>query len=183
MIVILSCTVLAACGAWVLAGCGGSSQRRAAAPSGPPAERVCNGQLRAASAVVSGVHVRIVDRDPTNIECVVSKGKLKVDTVAQASELAWTLYDTSQSHLAQAFGPGTVHIASEMPQAVPGLGGNSLWVPAQQELIATNGSQSQGGSYVTVKVKGTSSGLALATAVARATLELAPRGPNPPAPS
>jgi hypothetical protein len=132
---------------------------------------------------MAGARVRILDRDPQNIECLVSKGGVTVDTVAQASELAWTEYDTASSHLSQAFGPGTVHVASEMPHQVPGLGGNALWVPAQSELIATNGSQSRGGSYVTVKVKGTGSGLALATAVARATLKLAPRGPNPPAPS
>jgi hypothetical protein len=133
--------------------------------------------------LVSTASVRILDHDPSNIECLVSAGALTVDTVAQASELAWTQYDTSQSHLAQAFGPGSVHVASEMPHAVPGLGGNALWVPAQKELIATNGSQSQGGSYVTVTVKGKGSGLSLATAVARATLDLAPRGSNPPPPS
>ena len=108
---------------------------------------------------------------------------MKVDTVAQASELAWTQYDTTSVHLTQAFGSGSVHVASQLPHPVPGLGGNALWVPAQKELIATNGSQSRGGSYVTVKVKGHASGLAVATAVARATLRLAPRGSNPPAPS
>jgi hypothetical protein len=144
---------------------------------------VCAGNLRATSRLIAGARLRILDRDPKNIECVVSKGALTVDTVAQASELAWTEYDTASSHLSQAFGPGTVHVASELPHPVPGLGGNALWVPAQGELIATNGSQSQGGSFVTVKVKGTRSGLALATAVARATLKLAPRGSNPPAPS
>lgn len=112
-----------------------------------------------------------------------SRGSLRVDTLAQASELAWTLYDTDQSHFAQVFGAGGVHNAAQQPHPVPGLSGNALWVPAQKELIATNGSQSQGGSFVTVKVKGASSGLALATAVARATLRLAPRGSNPPAPS
>jgi hypothetical protein len=173
--------VLTLCCAAV-ASCGGSSHH-AATPSGPPAQRVCAGQLRAALAVLSGANVRIVDKDPTNIECLVSKGPVTADTIAQASELAWTQYDTLSVHLIQAFGTGSVHVASQLPHPVPGLGGNALWVPAQGELIATNGSQSQGGSYVTVKVKGTSSGLPLATAVARATLGLAPRGPNPPPPS
>jgi hypothetical protein len=166
----------------VLVGCG-SSSHHAVKPSGPPAQRVCAGQLRAAVGVIPGARVRILDHDPTNIECLVSKGAVSVDTVAQASELAWTLYDTTQVHLIQAFGSGSVHVASQLPHPVPGLGGNALWVPAQKELIATNGSQSRGGSYVTVKVKGTSSGLPVATAVARATLQLAPRGSNPPAPS
>ena len=145
--------------------------------------RVCAGQLKAAGAILTGARLRILDHDPTNIECLVSNGSLRVDTVAQASELAWTLYDTTQVHLIQAFGSGSVHVASQLPHPVPGLGGNALWVPAQSELIATNGSQSRGGNYVTVKVKGTSSGLPVATAVARATLKLAPRGSNPPAPS
>lgn len=133
--------------------------------------------------MVTGARVRIIDHDPTNIECLVSKGSLRVDTVAQKSELAWTLYDTDQSHFAQVFGNGGVHNPAQQPHPVPGLSGNALWVPAQKELIATNGSQSQGGSFVTVKVKGTASGLPVATAVARATLKLAPRGSNPPAPS
>ena len=162
------------------AACGGSSQPHA---TGPPAQRVCAGNLRAASALLRGATLRILDRDPTNIECLVSAGAARIDTVAQASELAWTEYDTASVHLIQAFGTGAVHVASELPHPVPGLGGNALWVPAQGELLATNGSQSQGGSYVTVKVKGEPSGLAVASAVARATLSLAPRGSNPPAPS
>lgn len=144
---------------------------------------MCEGQLRAAAGLVTGARLRILDHDPTSIECLVSKGSLRIDTVAQASELAWTQYDTTQVHLIQAFGSGSVHVASQLPHPVPGLGGNALWIPAQKELVATNGSQSRGGSYVTVKLKGTSSGLPVATAVARATLKLAPRGSNPPPPS
>jgi hypothetical protein len=167
----------------MLAACGGSSHHTASTPSGPPAKRVCAANLHAARTVIAGARLRILDHDPTNIECLVSKGALRIDTVAQASERAWTLYDTEQSHLAQVFGAGGAHNPAQQPHPVPGLSGNALWVPAQKELIATNGSQSRGGSYVTVTVKGTSSGLAVATAVARATLTLAPRGSNPPAPS
>jgi hypothetical protein len=166
----------------MLAACGGSSHQRATA-TGPPAPRVCAGQLHAVAPLLPGARVRILDRDATNIECLVSSGRVKIDTIAQASELAWTQYDTDQAHFAQAFGPGSVHIASEMPHPVPGLVGNALWIPAEKELIATNGSQSRGGSYVKVKVKGTSSARSLATTVARATLKLAPRGSNPPPPS
>lgn len=165
--------ILLLCGGLVAA-CGGSSHPQAAAP------RVCARELHAASALLSGASVRILDKDPTNIECLVSKGSVSVDTVAQASALAWTEWDTSQVHLVQAFGSGSVHVASELPHPVPGLPNqNALWVPAQSELIATNGTESQGGSYITVNVKGTSSGLALATAIARATLASAPRGPSP----
>lgn len=168
-----------------VAACGGSSHDKAAGPRLPAAERVCGGELQAARALISDARLRILDRDPTNIECLVSKGRrLSVDAIAQASELAWTQYDTVSTHLSQAYGPGSVHDAGQLPQQpVPGLGGNSLWVPAQRELLATNGTQSRGGSYVTVKVTGGPSDLAVATAVARAALELAPRGSNPPPPS
>jgi hypothetical protein len=163
-------------GCALLAACGGSSHPRAAVP---PAQSVCARDLHAAGALLSGARVRILDKDPTNIECLVTNGRVSVDTVAQASALAWTEFSTIQVHLVQAFGTGSVHVASELPHPVPGLAGNALWVPAQGELIATNGTESRGGSYVTVTVKGTSSGLALATAVARATLASAPRGSSP----
>jgi hypothetical protein len=53
-------------------------------------------------------------------------------------------------------------------------------------LFATNGSQSKGGSYVTVTVSGKRRGkaeIALARSVALAALEVAPKGPNLTAPS
>ena len=66
---------------------------------------------------------------------------------------------------------------------VPGLGGNATWVPAQGELVATNGTQSMGGSYVTTTVTRSSphgpASLTVATAVTRATVASAPRGANP----
>jgi hypothetical protein len=72
---------------------------------------------------------------------------------------------------------------SHLPHPVPGLGGNATWVPAQGELVATNGTQSMGGSYVTTTVTRSSphgpASLTVATAVTRATVASAPRGANP----
>lgn len=79
-----------------------------------------------------------------------------------------------------------MHQASQQPHPVPGMGGNSTWIPAKQELIATNGTESRGGSYLTVTVTRQSAhapaSVAVAAAVGRAVLAVAPRGPNPGAP-
>ncbi len=153
------------------------------------AARVCAVERRAADAALGGaVQLRIADPDPANIECLLRGGGLRLDVVAQASPRAWDQYDTITVHLAQAFGSGSVHETGELPHSVPGLGGNATWVPAQSELIATNGTQAAGGSYVTVTVTRSSprapASLAVATAVTRATLASAPKGPSPgPAPS
>ena len=104
--------------------------------------------------------------------------------------MAWTEYDTTYSHFAQAFGPSSVHSSSELPHPVPNLSGNAAWIPAQDELIATNGTQSSGGSYVTVKLSGArhippgTSADELAGSIGKATLGSAPRGGSPgPGPS
>jgi hypothetical protein len=125
----------------------------------------------------------IADSDLNNIECLLEGRGLRVDAVAQASALAWTEYDTTTVHLVQAFGSGAVHRSAELPRQVPSVSGNAVWVPAQDELIATNGTQTAGGSYLTVTVTGGSArapaSLTVAEAVGRATLAVAPRGGNP----
>jgi hypothetical protein len=127
--------------------------------------------------------MRIAGSERWWIECVVSRGRIKVDTVAQAQALALVQWGEMGNHFIQAYGTGPVHVASEIPQlCCPSLGGNAFWVPAQKEVFATNGTETRGGSYVTSTVKGAlhrASSLALATAVARAALNVAPRGPNP----
>lgn len=165
------------------AACAGSSHLRTAARRVPVAQRVCRAELHAAAAMLPGARLRIADPDPANIECVVSGDGVAADSIAQASPRAWEQYDTATVHLIQAFGAGPVHVPSELPHPVPGMSGNAAWVPAQHQLIATNGTQSSGGSYITVTVKRTSargpSSLALARTVGRATLASAPRGPSP----
>jgi hypothetical protein len=108
--------------------------------------------------------------------------------VAQASAQAWTEWDTTQSHQAQVYGGGGgLNESAQIPQNVPVPGAPlAAWIAAQDELFATNGSQTQGGTYVTVTVKpGPRSGIArleLAKAVTRATVAVAPRGPSSPPP-
>lgn len=164
-----------------LAACGGSSHHPAKQPT---AASVCDAERQAAvRSLGAATQSRLADSDPTNIECVLSGRGVKLDVIAQATPLAWTEYDTATVHLAQAFGPGSVHISAELPRPVPSVSGNAVWVPAQGELIATNGTQTTGGSYVTVTVKrqaaSAPAGLSVAAAVGRATLAAAPRGSNP----
>lgn len=165
------------------AGCGGNGSA-ASTKHLSVAERVCERAQRAAGPLVgSAVSLRIASSDPTNIECVLVGPGVHVDAIAQASAVAWTEYDTATVHQAQAYGSGALNQRSELPQPAPGVGGNAAWIPAKQELIATNGTESRGGSYLTVVVTRRShhapSGLAVATAVGRTMLASAPRGPNP----
>ncbi len=183
---LLRSAALALCAASVIAGCGsGSGARHAAGRGQPVASLVCAGAGRAASgALALSPHVRVADADPANIECLISGRGVTADVVAQASAVAWTEYDTTYVHLAQAFG-NSIHNPAQLPHPVPNMTGNATWVPAQGELIATNGTQSSGGSYVTVTVSGSrllpraSSAVELASAVAKATLATAPRGGSP----
>lgn len=184
--------VLAAALCVATAGCGGSARpaSSAAAARARPAqvaEHVCSRLRRPAAALVGRVDMRVVDPDPTNLECLLSGQGIRVDVVAQATAQAWTEYDTTVVHQVQAYGSGSVHAPSQLPTIVRGLGGNAVWIPALHELVATNGTPSVGGTYLTVKVTRTTArgpaSLALARAIARATLASAPRGPDPAPPS
>ena len=185
-----SATIAAAlCG---VTGCGGSthpgSTAASARPRAPVADRLCRRERRAAAALVGKVEMRTVDTDPANIECLIAGQGVRVDVVTQASAQAWTAYDTLVVHQVQAYGSGGVRVPSQLPRPVPGMGGNAAWIPAQHELVATNGTPSTAGTYVTVKVAHTSArgpaSLALARAIAVTTFRYAPRGPSPgPAPS
>jgi hypothetical protein len=129
--------------------------------------------------------VRVADRDPTNVECLLRGAAFRVDVVAAASLQAWTEYNTTQAHQQQVYGPGApgVHNPAEIPQDVSEGAMLAGWIPAENELFGTNGSPTSGGSYVTVKVtrgdKRDAERRKLARAVALATLSVAPRGPNP----
>ena len=184
---LLCCAAAASCGGST----GGAKQSPSATSSttatSPPAAvaaRVCQSAGQAARPLLGdGVRVQIADPDPANIECLIDARGIRVDTVAQATSQAWTEYDTATVHQVQAYGSGAVHVPSQLPHPVPGLSGNVAWIPAQNEVIATNGTQSRGGTYVTVTVTRSSSrgpsSLAVARAVTRALLASAPRGPNP----
>jgi len=170
---VLACGTLVACGS--------------SGPKLPAATRVCRGDLTALRQSLGDGTVRIASSDPADIRCRLSGGALAVEVEAQASPQAWTQFDTIASHAAQAFGPGSVHQASSLPIDLAGLGYSAIWIPSQSELYATNGTQSQGGSFVTVIVTGRRDQpflVRVAERVATATLTAAPRGPSPgPAPS
>jgi hypothetical protein len=172
---------VAVAGAAALGGCGGSG---ASTEQRPPAARVCDRSLQAAAgALRAPAHLRVISAAPADIVCRVSGAGRRIEVEAQASTQAWVQYETEQVHYAQAYGPGSVHDRHEMPRNVSGVGDQAFWVPAERQLYTTNGSQSRAGSYLTVKVGGRARGgvsdLALAGAVARAALPVAPRGANP----
>ncbi len=176
--------ILALAGAGAV-GCGGGSTH-SSTTAAQSASNVCALAGRAAASELGATpQVRVADSSRSNIECLISRGGATADLVAQASSLAWTQYDTTYVHFAQAFGPGSVHEPSELPHPVPNLSGNAAWIPGQGELIATNGTQSSGGSYVTVKLTGTrrlprrAKPDELAGSIAKAALSTAPRGGSP----
>lgn len=171
------------------AGCGGSSTGTASDTPVKPAEipgRVC-GQARtaAASALGVAVAVRIADRDPTNVECILHGGGLRIDVVAEQSPQAYTQYNTTDSHQEQVYGPAApgVHNPGEIPRDASEGSMIAGWIPAENQLFGTNASPTTGGSYMTVTVtrgdKGDAERRKLAKAVALATFAVAPRGPGP----
>ena len=163
-------------------GCGGAAVRHGATTRARPArvaERAGAAARAAADRLLGGTTLRIASADPSDLECVLSRGEVRVDVVAQTTPLAWTEYDTTVVHQAQAYGPGTVHRQAELPQAVSGVGTAAEWIPARGELVAMRGTPSAGGVYLTVTT--TRSGVGrpasrrLDRAVAQATLAGVPR--------
>ncbi len=139
-------------------------------------------------SVLGAPKLKIADSDPANIECVIRAGGLRVVVVAEASPRAWTQFDTVVSHAAQAFAPAGASQSQNLPRDLPGLGYNAAWIAAGRQLVATNGTQSRGGSFVTVTLAGRNrtgtAQLRIAVLCATAALSRAPRGPSPgPAPS
>lgn len=185
--VLLCCGTAAGCSA-ATSGSKGSpsttSSTTRASRAAAVAARVCQSAGQAARPLLGdGTRVRVADDDPYHIECLISGRGIRVDTVAEASSGAWDLWNTYTTHQIQAFDEGSVHVPSQLPQLVPGLSTvNAAWIPAESELLATNGTDEIGGTYVTVTVTRRSpdgpSSLAVATAVTRALLASAPVGPN-----
>jgi hypothetical protein len=165
-----------------LVSCGGSSHPAARIPA---PQRVCSRAERAVRAGLGPVVLQIADSDPANIECVLRGQGIRVDAVAQAATQAWTEYDTTVVHQVQAWA-GDAHAKGEIPQEVSIRGAQASWIPAESELVATNGTESTAGSYVTVTVTGHQvAGVpkaSLAQTVGAAVLTVAPRGSNPGAP-
>jgi hypothetical protein len=171
------------CGAAV--GCGGGSGSSSTSNAAPKnaAQLICAGARTAATSVLGhGVSLTITDRDPANAECRLRGSGVRLDVVAQQSAQAWAQWDTTQVHQAQAYGPSAHHQAGQIQQPLDtSTGINAAWIPAQRMLFATNGTQSKGGSYITVTVSGRRRGkaeVALANAVMLAALKVAPKGPD-----
>lgn len=144
---------------------------------------MCAGARGVATASLGdAVSLTIADRDPANVQCLLRGGGTRLDIVAQQSAQAWAQWDTTQVHQVQAYGPSGNHQPAQIPQILNASGVLLGWIPAQRMLFATNGTQSKGGSYVTVKVSGSRRrGAAeeeLARAVTLAVLKVAPRGPD-----
>lgn len=131
--------------------------------------------------------MKVVDPDPANIECRLRAGRMRIEVVAQASPQAWAMFDTTNVHQVQVYGSGGFHQPRQIPRNIPARGVLADWIAAQHEMFATNGTQSRGGSYVTVTVNGGHAGdgarLRVARAVTLATLAVAPRGSDPVAPN
>jgi hypothetical protein len=179
---LLLCCALAGCGG----GSGASTTSGSQAKPASVAGRVCEQARSAAAHVLAApVAVRIADRDPTNVECVLRGAGLRIDLVAEQSPQAYTQWNTTASHQEQVYGPAApgVHRPGEIPQDASEGQMIAGWIPAENQLFATNGSQTTGGSYMTVTVKGGNKRNAdrrkVAQAVALATFAVAPRGPNP----
>lgn len=146
---------------------------------------MCGSALDAARTLL-GAHttMRITDSDLANIECLVAGVGMHLDVNAQAAPRAWDQFDTVVVHQAQANENGTSKNNPQLPVDLPPHGdAQAVWIPASSQLVATNGTQSSGGSYVTVSVTRRSkrgpASLKVAQAVGNATLAAAPRGPSP----
>lgn len=169
VLALISCAGVVACGA-------------AAVDHSP--KNVCRQAQKAAARLVGQTSVHIAGSDPANIECRLSAQSLKLDVIAQASPRAWEEFDTVVVHQAQAFSGSSLPTSKQhLPQDISGLGYNAAWIPSSQEFVATNGTQSTAGSFVTVTITNRSShrasGQKLAAAVATATLAVAPKGASP----
>jgi hypothetical protein len=191
----------------LLAGCGGSSAnsatgRKARSPgsvasassttatdSAAVAARVC-GRAAGAARRRLGVAVatRIADPDPAYLECILDGRGVHVEVVAQAIAQALGDYDTTLIHQVQTYvyppPANGVRDRTQLPHPISGIGTKAAWIPGQRRLLATNGTPQRGGNFLWVIVTGRATsgqmGLALARAVATATLPVAPRGPNLP---
>ena len=175
-------TMVCCCAVFGCGGGSGSSGTSSAAPKNA-AQVVCAGCAggRGRRLEHRAVSLKIANGDPANVECLLRVSGTRLDLVAQQSAQAWAQWDTTQVHQAQAYGPSARPQPAQIPQTVNADGALAAWIPAQRVLFATNGTQSKGGSYVTVRVSGRRRGAAeiqLARAVTLAALKVAPKGPN-----
>jgi hypothetical protein len=161
----------------------------AAARSAALASRVCEHAARAAGTQLRvDVRMQIADADPAYLECLLDARSVRVDMVAQAIAQALGDYDTTLIHQVQTYveppPPSGVRNRAQLPDPIRGVGTKAAWIPDQQRLLATNGTPNGGGNFLSVTVVSPSTSgpanLALARAIAKATLAVAPQGPTLP---
>ena len=194
----LSCLLVAACGgrsgesgssdhAPRSGGVARTSSTSNALPSPALAQRVCGRAAGAARARLHGaVTMQIADADPAYLDCILNGRGVHVEVVAQAIAQALGDYDTTLIHQVQTYvyppPANGVRDRSQLPHPISGIGTKAAWIPGQNRLLATNATPERNGNFLSVTVTGRSasgrSGLALARAIAAATLAVAPRGPN-----
>jgi hypothetical protein len=194
-VLVLSCSWVAGCGGQSSSGVadratGSGHAARPAATARPAAllaPRVCEHAARAARAQLRvAVRTQIADADPAYLECLLNARRIHVDVVAQAVAQALGDYDTTLIHQVQTYveppPPSGVRNRAQLPYPIPGVGTHAAWIPDQQRLLTTNGTPSGGGNFLSVTVASPSSSgpanLALARAIAKATLAVAPQGPT-----
>jgi hypothetical protein len=194
-VLVLSCSWVAGCGGHSSSGVAdrGTGSGHAARPAATArsaallAPRVCEHAARAARAQLRvAVRTQIADADPAYLECLLNARRIHVDVVAQAVAQALGDYDTTLIHQVQTYveppPPSGVRNRAQLPYPIPGVGTHAAWIPDQQRLLTTNGTPSGGGNFLSVTVASPSSSgpanLALARAIAKATLAVAPQGPT-----
>jgi hypothetical protein len=170
-------------------GTGSGQTARAAATttrSKAVAPRVCERAARAAEAQLRvAVRTQIADADPAYLECLLDARGIHVDVVAQAVAQALGDYDTTLIHQAQTYveppPANGVRNSAQLPDPIPGIGTKAAWIADDQRLLATNGTPNGGGNFLSVTVTSRSgsgsANLALARAIAKPTLAVAPQGP------
>jgi hypothetical protein len=128
--------------------------------------------------------VRVESSQAEYLECVLHRGGLSLDLVAQAIPQARTAYETAIVHLVQTYvEPQSLKIHGQLPRNLSGIGSEAAWVAVANRLLATNETFQRGGNFLSVTVSrhhfpGPSS-QRIAEALAREALARAPRGPNP----
>lgn len=143
-------------------------------PSVPVAQRVCAGAHQAAMKLLGrAVTMRIVDRDPVDVRCVLRGRGFALALSVRSSPDAFTAFNTTSAHQSQVFGPG-VHNPAEIPRPTVVRGSViGVWIPGAHEILATDAEPGRSGVFLTATVSGPVSKRNLALHLARGAAEAA----------
>src|SRR5205807_2621461 len=169
--------------ALIASACGSAQPPRTAAEhrAATLGQTVCTTVLHGVGARLHRATVEADGSTPAYLECRLAGDEASLDAVAEGVPQAYDHYNTVIAHQVQTYAdPGGIRDRGQLPRDIPGLGVEAAWIPAQHRLIATNGTLTAGGSFVTVTVSaGSLAGpqeLSIARAAARAMLAAAPHG-------